>query len=194
LLIRGIIFVLLFVAPDCVIAAKDDSSIKGLSDALVALASSVDRNEAELIASTVHKTSRELAHEYRVTGPPAFQNFLIHIGVRQRGYCFDFVRDIGARLKELKPRTLVLHWGESFANTNQENNGLVLTARGQRFQDGVVLDAWRHGGRLYWRSVQADRQNVWKENLHETALLQSYGSNHKERLTSAPTLLNEQAR
>lgn len=154
--------------------AKDEESIEGLRDALVTLAPSVNPGEAELISVTTHTTSRSLAHEYRITGPPAFQNFLIHMGLRQRGYCFDFVRDIGARLNELKPKTLTLHWGESFAGTRQENNGLVLTARGQPFSDGIVLDAWRHGGRLFWRSLTKDRQNKWKENMRLTASLQNY--------------------
>jgi hypothetical protein len=166
--------------------AKDEESIKGLRDAIVALSPSVNLEEAELISVTAHTASRSLAHEYRVTGPPAFQNFLIHIGLRQRGYCFDFARDIGARLKELKPKTLVLHWGESFANTNRENNGLVVTARGQAFRDGIVIDAWRHGGRLYWRSVTEDRQNEWEENMRESALLQNEKpSQRKSQRTTA---------
>lgn len=172
------VFALLILAN--VVCAKDEESIKGLRDAIVALSPSVNPEEAELISVTAHTTSRSLAHEYRITGPPAFQNFLIHIGLRQRGYCFDFARDIGARLKELKPKTLVLHWGESFANTRQENNGLVVTALGQPFRDGIVIDAWRHGGRLYWRSVTEDRQNEWEENRRESALLQNEGPTQRK--------------
>ena len=179
-LIRRLIFVFALLILVNVACAKDEESIKRLRDAIVALSSSVNPEEAKLISVTAHTTSRSLAHEYRITGPPAFQNFLIHIGLRQRGYCFDFARDIGARLKELKPRTLALHWGESFANTNQENNGLVVTARGQPFRDGIVIDAWRHGGRLYWRSVTEDRQNEWEENMRESALLQVGGATQRQ--------------
>jgi hypothetical protein len=172
-LIRRLIFIFALPILANAAGAKDEESIKGLRDAIVALSPSVNPEEAELISATAHTASRSLAHEYRITGPPAFQNFLIHIRLRQRGYCFDFARDIGSRLKELKPKTLVLHWGESFANTNQENNGLVVTARGQPFRNGIVLDAWRHGGRLYWRAVTEDRQNEWEENMRESALLQN---------------------
>lgn len=178
--VRSLIFIFAFLILEDAAEARDEKSIKGFRDAIVALAPSVDPREAELISITAHTTSRSLAREYRVVGPPIFQNFLIHIGVRQRGYCFDFARDIGARLKELKPRTLVLHWGESFAGTRQENNCLVITARGQPFRDGIVIDAWRHGGRLFWRSVSKDRQNVWKEDMRETALLQDYGPRQRK--------------
>ena len=178
--IRSLIFIFAFLILVDTAEARDENSIEGFRDAIVALAPDVDPGEAELISVTAHTTSRSLAREYRFVGPPAFQNFLIHIGMRQRGFCFDFARDIGARLKELKPKTLVLHWGEAFAGTRQENNCLVVTARGQPFRDGIVIDGWRHGGRLFWRSVTKDRQNVWKEDMRETALLQDYGPRQRK--------------
>jgi hypothetical protein len=72
-----------------------------------------------------------------------------------------------------------------------ENNALVVTARGQRFEDGIVLDAWRRAGRLWWSPVMKDYDyevhhgislnqlaaqhsgvTAWKEDLQETAWLQ----------------------
>ena len=172
--------------------AKDEESIKGLRDALVALAPDVDPQEAELLSFTAHTTSRRLAREYGVTVDPAIHNFLIKIGAKQRGICADYTRDIGARLKELKFKTLVLHWGAAYAKEPDENNGLVVTARNQLFVDGIVLDGWRKAGRLFWCPVKKDREyeigrrnllgqlgghphsgiTAWKEDLQETALLQ----------------------
>jgi hypothetical protein len=34
---------------------------------------------------------------------------------------------------------------------------VVLTAPGQAFDQGIVLDAWRHSGRLCWSPVQEDK-------------------------------------
>jgi hypothetical protein len=178
--VRSFVFVLAFLILEDAADARDENSIKGFRDAIVSLAPSVEPREAELISVTAHITSRSLAHKYRIVGPPAFQNFLIHIGMRQRGYCFDFARDIGARLKELKPKTLMLHWGQAFAGTRKENNCLVVTARGQPFRDGIVIDGWRHGGRLFWGSLSKDRQNVWKEDMGETAWLQDYGPSERK--------------
>jgi hypothetical protein len=174
------------------IRAKDEESIKGLRDALVALAPDVDPHEAELLSVTAHTTSRRLAREYGVTWDPAIHNFLINIGVKQRGICADYTRDIGARLKEFHFKTLVLHWGAAYAKQADENNGLVVTARNQPFLDGIVLDGWRKAGRLFWCPVKKDREyevgrrnllgqlgghphsgiTAWKEDLQETALLQ----------------------
>src|SRR6266481_4222387 len=95
--------------------ARDERSIKDLGKALAALAPDVDPGEADLLSVTAHTTSRSLAREYRIVLNPEFQNFLINIGLRQRGYCDHFARDIGTRLKPIKLKTLVLHWGAAYA-------------------------------------------------------------------------------
>ena len=166
----------------------------------MALGPDVDPSEAELLSVTAHTASRSLAREYGLVWSPIFQNFLIHMGKRQRGYCGHYARDIGERLKELKLKTLVLHWGAAFAGTEDESNCLVVTARNQPFQDGIVIDGWRRAGRLFWCALKKDdlydighlaerrAQNpflqhpttafqhgtIWKENRLYTAWLQDY--------------------
>ena len=173
--------------------AQDERSINDLCDALVALSPrTVDPREAALLSETAHHMSRQLAREYGVIGDPAIHNYLIHIGVKKRGICADYTRDIGARLKEFRFKTLILHWGAAYAKESDENNGLVITARNQPFLDGIVLDGWRRGGRLFWCPVKSDPEyeagrrgllghlgghlhtgiTAWKEDLQESALLQ----------------------
>ena len=192
-MIRTLVFIIAFSL--CINAAwaTDERSIKELRDALVALAPDVDPGEADLVSVTTHTLSRSLAREYGVVWNADFQNLLIHLGVRQRGYCGHYTRDIGERLKELKLKTLVLHWGAAFAGTIDENNCLVVTARNQPFEDGIVLDGWRRGGRLFWCALKKDSEydsgvdaqwrasrhgaygvSAWKEDPLYTAWLQDY--------------------
>jgi hypothetical protein len=166
------IFALLIVAGTA--TARDEKSIIGFQKAIFSLATDIDPHEAELISVTAHTTARALARQYRVIGPSVFQNFLIHIGARQRGFCFHYARDIGTRLKELRPRTLVLHWGAAGAGTRLEHNCIVVTARGQPFRDGYIIDGWRNAGRLCWWPVKKDNSYNWKEDLRETAWVQDY--------------------
>jgi hypothetical protein len=186
----GVIFIsLVLIRPA---SASDDYSINALRKALVALAPDVDPAEAQLLSVTAHTTARRLKQEYRVVLNPEFQNFLINIGVRERGYCAHWTRDIGLRLKELKLKTLVLHWGAAYAGTTGEDNCLVVTARKQPFQDGIIIDGWRRAGRLFWCPVRKDHEyeleqhyghsgiTAWKEDMQETAWLQDSGSSeHK---------------
>ena len=173
--------------------AEDEKSIKDLHDALIALSPhTVDPREAELLSVTAHTTSRQLAREYGVNTDPAVHNYLINIGVKKRGICADYTHDIGGRLREMRFKTLVLHWGTAWEKESDENNALVVTARNQSFHAGIVLDGWRRAGRLFWCLVKDDAEyesgrhgflghlgghartgiTAWKEDLQGTASLQ----------------------
>jgi len=172
---RSLVFLcpVLFFAQTSV--AVDEKSIAAFTKAMINLAPSVDPTEAERVSVISHTTSRQLAKDYRVVGPPFFQNFLIHIGVRQKGYCYHWAFDIGQRLKQLQLKTLVLHWGASDEGTRLESNCIVVSAVGQPFQEGYIIDAWRNAGRLCWWPVLKDSSFVWKENLQLSAWLQNAG-------------------
>jgi hypothetical protein len=132
---------------------------------LAMLSPSVRMDEAERFAHTAYVTSRRLAREYRVVFPPALNNILVNTGARKRGLCYQWTEDLLRALDALKLETLELHWGEAFARTFSENNGVVVTARGQPFEQGIVLDAWRYQGQLYWGPVRRDPEHYpWKEN------------------------------
>ena len=192
-MIRSIFFIFAFLILVNVAEARDERSIKYLRNALVALAPDVDPGEAELLSVTAHTTARSLAREYRIVLNPEFQCFLVNIGVRKRGWCGHWTRDIGERLKELKFKTLVLHWGAADAGTPDENNCLVVTARNQPFEEGIVMDGWRNSGQLFWCPLKEDSQydsgqgarwrashhgyygiTAWKEDPLYTAWLHDY--------------------
>jgi hypothetical protein len=193
--IRTVVFIIAFSLCINAVLARDERSIKKLRDALVALAPDVDPGEAELVSVTAHTASRSLAREYRAVWFSGFQNLLIHMGKRQRGYCGHYTRDIGERLKELRLKTLVLHWGAAYAGTPGENNGLVVTARNQPFEEGIVMDGWRNSGQLFWCPLKEDigyrrvpspllqrspdggvlnNSSAWEEDPLYTAWLQDY--------------------
>ncbi len=197
----GLIFLMALASSVDAVLADDANSIKDLSNALVALAPGVDRHEADLLSTTAHHASRELAREYGVVFNPEFQNFLVNIGQKKRGYCAHYARDIGTRLKALEFKTLVLHWGAAYAKSPGESNCLVVTARKQPFQEGIILDGWRRAGRLFWCKVTKDHDyeignrfsltqlggprlysgiTAWKEDRQETAWLQDGDSPRTE--------------
>lgn len=135
-----------------------------LRDELLALAPTVRRVEAERLARCALETSERLRRDYHVVGSPWFHNFLVNAGIRKRGLCFQWARDLMDCLAELHPKTLDLHWGAARAGTLREHNCVVVTAKGQPFTRGIVLDAWRHSGRLFTGPVATDHY-PWKEDL-----------------------------
>ena len=133
------------------------------------LGPNVDPKEAQLVGSCAYITGRELKREWGVVWPPGVMNFLVNTGARKGGLCFQFATELLHRLEGLKLETLDLHWAESFERTVAEHNVIVVTAKGQPFEQGIILDNWRYGGRLVWGVVTDDPHYDWKENKAEFA-------------------------
>jgi len=117
---------------------------------LLALSPAVRPDEAEHVVHCAYTTGRELAREWRVVWMPGVQNFLVNIGARKGGLCFQWAGELLSRLDALRLQTLDLHWAESYAGTSAEHNVIVVTARGQPFERGILIDNWRYGGQLIY--------------------------------------------
>ena len=74
-----------------------------------------------------------------------------------------------AQLDELRVTTLELHWAEAYVGSWKEHNCVVVTAKGQPFRDGILLDCWRHSGHLFWSPVATDNY-PWIEDRRYAAI------------------------
>jgi len=135
-----------------------------LTGRIAALAPTVDPEEAQRVAQIAFNTGREKRKEWGFTWPPGFNNFLINRGAKKGGLCFQYAEALELRLAEYKWETLEFHWAESFERTLSEHNVIVVTAKGQPFSRGLILDNWRYGGRLVWGAVIDDPHYQWHEN------------------------------
>lgn len=128
-----------------------------LEKQLAELNPEVGAADAAHLAQAAVQESINLAHEYRVVRPAWFHNVLVNHGLRERGLCFEWTNDLFVKLYELHCVSLELHLAVARMDTRREHNSIVVTARGQAFENGVVLDAWRHSGRLWSGPVLADK-------------------------------------
>ena len=165
---------------------EDSSASTLLADRIAALSPEVRLKEARRLADSAYLTARQLARDYRVIGPPLFHNFLVNIGVRERGLCFQWARDLFVQLNRLPFQTLELHWGAARVGTWREHNCVVVTAKGQAFEEGIVLDAWRRSGHLFWSPIRADHY-PWQEDEAERIRLTSKRQQPTRRDTPPPT-------
>lgn len=154
---RALAVVFLFLVVGCVSAGRKGPSPAGLAAELRALGPTVAPAEASLTAETACGYSLQLAREYRVVRPAIFHNVLVNLGIRKRGLCFQWADDLSARLETLHLQTLQIRRGVARLDTRREHSSVVLTAVEQPFEQGVVLDAWRHSGRLFWGAVRDDK-------------------------------------
>src|SRR6201982_715422 len=109
---------------------KDVAKAEELANQFAALSRSVDPNEAKLLAECAYATVAQLRREYQMFGTPIFNNFLVYHGWRKRGHCYHWTEDLLLALDKLNLRTLELHWADAYRDTWQENNCLVVTAKG----------------------------------------------------------------
>ena len=135
-----------------------------LRSRILALAPGIDPEEARRVAQIAYTTGRDLKKEWKVVWPPGLQNFLVNTGQRKGGLCFQFAEHLLWRLSAQKWDTLEFHWAESFERTASEHNVIVVTAKGQDFYRGIILDNWRYGGRLVWGQLVDDPHYRWHEN------------------------------
>jgi hypothetical protein len=149
-----------------VAGSADDASLR---TRIAALSPTVSADDARRVAYAAYMTGVELRREWRVVWLPGVQNLLVNMGARKGGLCFQWATELLVRLDALKLQTLELHWAESFANTSGEHNVIVVTARGQAFEKGILLDNWRYSGHLVWTQVAMDPEYHWTENKSELA-------------------------
>ena len=113
-------------------------------------------------------------------GTPIFNNFLVYHGWRKRGYCWQWTEDLLLALDKLKLKTLELHWADAYRDTWQENNCLVVTAKGQAFEHGMILECWRHFGHLRWNLVPSD-QDPYFENTEWAQKVRARAASKRSR-------------
>ena len=121
----------------------------------------VDPHEAREMADIALNHSLDLADSYHVVRPAFLHNVFVNTGLRDRGLCYHWADDLQSRLLRLSMTTLELHRVVAHLNTTHEHNALVVTAKGCNYQTGLVLDAWREGGRLVWKPVTQDKKFPW---------------------------------
>jgi len=162
-------------------SSADDPVLRG---SIAALGPSVDPEEARRIAEIAYTTGRDLKKEWKVVWPPGLQNFLVNTGQRKGGLCFQFATRLLLRLADQKWNTVEFHWAESFERTSSEHNVIVVTAKGQDFYRGIILDNWRYGGRLVWGRVVDDPFYAWHENKAQFAKV----LNSRPQASPSPTI------
>lgn len=139
----------------------DQEAIIALRDDMIALLPSPDTRdaaqaEAEAIASRIVRETRRVSEQFDMVGSPLFNNFLVHIGAKQAGFCYQWTATLAKALNTLPWRHFSRQWGVANLQKATENNALVITARNAPLHDGLVYDPWRGAGTPYWRTVAGD--------------------------------------
>ena len=140
---------------------KTDTKVSKLSSKLQSISQSIQKDEAKDLAQFSHYYTKVLANRYKLIISPNFQNFLINIGIKKKGYCYNYADDLAAALlkrgyKSFKFYRIIHKQGTMF-----EHNAVLVSSHDKGFF-GVVLDGWRDAGELYYSFLKDDSNYDWK--------------------------------
>ncbi|MBI5366896.1 MAG: hypothetical protein HZA54_07650, partial [Planctomycetes bacterium] len=127
--------------------------------------------EAATLAAALVRRTREVNREFRMWGSPRWHNFMIHLGLKEKGFCYHWVPELLRGLPSEPLPAFERHWGLSLMGVPRENNAVVITRRGMPVRDGLVYDAWRGLGRPFWVRAADDPEWIWIERFDERAIL-----------------------
>lgn len=149
-----------------------DQRIDELHRAIQSLGAEIQAHEASRAARAALGYSLELARKYEVTDSALVHNIKVNLGLRERGLCVDWTRDLMTRLEREKFASLDLHWAiANYESTFRlEHSTVVISARGDGIEQGLVLDPWRYSGNLYWARTTQDTGYQWKPQAEVHAL------------------------
>jgi hypothetical protein len=146
--------------------ADKQARVAELTGDLLNLSPAADLQEARTVAEVTLQSSIKQRHDYDITTSANAHNLLVVQGLKKRGLCIHWTRDLLESLRALRLQTYTLFWGiANEGNIIYEHSTVVIAPRGGSFEQGMVLDGWRHSGCLYWGPVKADKYR-WKQAAH----------------------------
>lgn len=147
--------------------AEHFQRLEELTTMIATLGPRVDYAEARQVAEVALTYPMQLAADYGLTTPPITHNMLVNMGVRPRGLCTHWAEDMLRRLDELELKTLRLYWAVAYPTKpfRLEHSSALVTAQEKEFDTGIVLDAWRNSGELFYSKVSEDDRYNW-QRLH----------------------------
>ena len=159
------VFVLSFFFVGCAVKvpALQEERINTLAHALHDLNRQNSYVEALTLSQDIFSKTAQLKKDFQVTTPPQYHNFLVNVGLKEKGLCYHWSDALYVHLNAQEYKGFEFHLlGANIGEYWKEHNVLVVVAKGQSWQDGVILDPWRDSGNLYFSKVKEDSKYSWK--------------------------------
>jgi hypothetical protein len=138
------------------------TKIEQLSNLLASLDRSIPQHEARALSKDILYKTQRLTQEFEMVSPPQLHNFLVTVGMREKGLCYHWSDALYLYLSAKNYDAFEFHLvGANIGNYFYEHNALVVVAKGGNIQEGVIIDPWRKAGELYFSKVDDDREYVW---------------------------------
>ena len=138
------------------------SRVEALSTLLKSLDSSISSKEAKSLSYEIFQEVSKLKRKFNPTSQPHFNNFLINVGMKEKGLCYEwsdalYVSFSKKQYSHFEFHLLVADQGTYFS----EHNVMVVVEKGGEVLEGIVIDPWRNPEKLYFSKVNEDEKYEW---------------------------------
>jgi hypothetical protein len=157
-------FFYVFFISGCVVkvASPSDTRIEGLSHILYSLDTSIPKEETLALSKDIFQKTKALTKEFKMTSPPQYHNFLVNIGLRKKGLCYHWADALYTYFTHQSYPSFEFHlMGANIGEYWTEHNVMVVVAKGNPVEEGVIIDPWREPGKLYFSKVKDDKRYTW---------------------------------
>jgi len=138
------------------------SQIETLSLYIQGLDRSVPYKANMEVSLDIFQKVRNLTKEFALTSPPLWHNFLVNVGLRNKGLCFHWSDALYLYLKKRHGKYFEFHLvGANIGEYFLEHNALVIVAKGAKVKEGLIIDPWRNSGKLYFSLMKDDSKYRW---------------------------------
>lgn len=157
-------FILTFFLVGCVSTSPQISQTKvdELSYLIKSLDSTITQDEATALSEDIIYKTEQLRKEFEMTSPPQFHNFLVTVGVKEKGLCYHWSDALFVYLSAKAYDSFEFHlMGANIGEYFFEHNALVVVAKGGKIEEGIIIDPWRDPRALYFSKIEDDPDYVW---------------------------------
>ncbi len=138
------------------------TKIKELSQLFQSMDNTITQSEAMRLSKDIFHKTEQLTEEFEMTYPPQFHNFLVTVGVREKGLCYHWSDALYLYFSKKHYPSFEFHLiGANVGEYFFEHNALVVVAKGGKIEEGIVIDPWRDSGELYFSKVKNDPDYTW---------------------------------
>lgn len=138
-----------------------------LSLLLQSLDSAIPVSEAMQLSRDIFHETQKLTKEFELTSPPVFHNFLVNVGLREKGLCYQWSDALYVYLSQRDYPSFEFHLlGANIGEYFTEHNVLAVVAKGGVAQKGIIVDPWRNSGELYFSKAEDDSGYRWKHRTN----------------------------
>ena len=158
-----------FLLAGCAVTAPTvpEAKMTRLSDLLQGLDMHIPQEEARRLSKDIFHKTQQLTKDFELTSPPQYHNFLVNVGLRDKGLCYHWSDALYLYLSQKKYASFEFHlMGANIGEYLFEHNVLVVVAKGGNVEEGIIIDPWRDSGDLYFSKVSEDTKYTWKHRAN----------------------------